>query len=189
MGDYFASFSHDSTWAFYDMRQGRCLRRVESGGQDPFHCGGFHPDGLILATGGASGVVSLWDMRKQEAVAALSDHQGTVNALCFSENGYSLATGSDDGSVRVWDLRKLNPPQSRHVPVGSGSPVRAVAYDYSGSYLAYASDAIHVATVKPWGEFAALTGHSASVTSIKFGPDASFIASGSMDRSIKIFSV
>lgn len=188
VGDYFASFSHDSSWCFYDLPQGRCLRKVESGSNDPYHCGAFHPDGLILATGSANGVVSLWDMRKQEAVAALSEHQGAVNSLCFSENGYSLATGSADGSVRVWDLRKLNPPQSRHVPVGSGTPVNAVAYDRSGSYLAFASDAIYVAAVKPWAEFATLSGHSSAVTSIKFGPDASFIASASMDRSIRVFS-
>ena len=51
VSDYFASFSKDSSWNFYDLNQGRLLRKVEIEDQGGFLCGSFHPDGLVLATG------------------------------------------------------------------------------------------------------------------------------------------
>ena len=64
----------------------------------------------------------------------------------------------------------------------------SVAFDYSGTYLAYASDKISVDVVKSWVSATELTGHTKAVTSLKFGPNAKSIVSASMDRSLKIWS-
>lgn len=66
----------------------------------------FHPDGLILATGTASKVVRIWELRQVKNVAVFEGHLGPVTALSFSENGYHLATAAAEG-VKLWDLRKL----------------------------------------------------------------------------------
>jgi len=69
----------------------------------------FHPDGLILGTGGLGGSVKVWDVREVglEPAKTCEGHSAAVNSLSFSENGYLLASGSQDSTVRIWDLRKM----------------------------------------------------------------------------------
>jgi pre-mRNA-processing factor 19 len=107
-------------WHFLDVeRDGAFLQGTRNArfGSDPacaYSCGAFHPDGLILGTGSASGALRIWDVRTLENPHSLPGHPAGVRMTClaFSENGYQAASGGADGSVRLWDLRKLTFTQS-----------------------------------------------------------------------------
>ncbi|KAK3718300.1 U3 small nucleolar RNA-associated protein 13 [Vermiconidia calcicola] len=90
----------------------------------------------LLATGGADGVVKVWDVRGGYTTHTFHGHSGVISALHFfqvdpgseekpakskkrksrdteqleNENeataGFRLASGGEDGKVRVWDLHK-----------------------------------------------------------------------------------
>ena len=85
------------------------------------------PTGTLLATGGADGLVKVWDIRGGFVTHNLRGHGGVVSAMKFykPENvvcnerksrksskatadseviGWRLATGADDAIVRIWDL-------------------------------------------------------------------------------------
>lgn len=74
------------------------------------------PTGTLLATGGAEGLVKVWDIRGGFVTHNFKGHGGVVSALRFyapqnaegSEmiSGWRLASGADDTKVRVWDLNK-----------------------------------------------------------------------------------
>jgi pre-mRNA-processing factor 19 len=105
--------SLDGSWRFLDISVGRCLKVVKeessniaTGVLEYTSCA-FHPDGLIMGTGTAAGLLKVWDIREQVNVANCAEHTGAVNSISFSENGYLVATGSSDGDVKIWDLRKL----------------------------------------------------------------------------------
>lgn len=109
IGSYAVSLSSDSSWAFLDLEECKVLTHMTNTNDGAYSCGGFHPDGLILATGCENSSVNIYDVRDQKRVVAFDNaHQGhAINTLAFSENGYIVATGAGDGCVKIWDLRKL----------------------------------------------------------------------------------
>jgi pre-mRNA-processing factor 19 len=97
-----------------------------------------------------------------------------------------LASGGSDGTVRLWDLRKLK--NFKNLNMEGGGVVSSVTFDHSGSYLACGGNDIRVFVVKQWEEIAAFKAHTSAVTGVRFGKHAQFLASTSMDRSLKFHS-
>ncbi|KAG9136109.1 hypothetical protein Leryth_003727 [Lithospermum erythrorhizon] len=192
--NYFVTASLDNTWCFYELASGLCLAQVaDTSESEGYTSAAFHPDGLILGTGTSGGLVKIWDVKSQTNVARFDGHVGSVTAVSFSENGYFLATAAQDG-VKLWDLRKLRNFRN-FSPYDENIPTQAVEFDHSGSYLAMGGSDIRVyqvASVKSeWNlikTFPDLSG-TGKATCVKFGPDAKYIAVGSMDRNLRIFGL
>lgn len=188
-GNYVVTASMDSTWVLHDLSQGkpRALTSItDSNVTKGFSAVSFHPDGIYLGTGSSQGLVQVFDIRTQKGIANLkgaNDHTDAVNSMSFSENGYYLATGSEDGSAIVWDLRKLKNTKKYAVK----APVNKVQFDYTGVYLAIASDTVNVYRAKKWDAVATLDGHKGAVSSVTFGTNAQWLATSGMDRTIKVW--
>jgi WD40 repeat protein/DNA-binding SARP family transcriptional activator len=66
---------------------------------------GYGPDGRLIATGDADGVLRVWTAANGDLVRVLHAHRGGVFATRFSADGTRLATLGADRAVRVWDVR------------------------------------------------------------------------------------
>lgn len=183
-GNYAVSASEDGSWAFLDLAAGQLLRHVKEEGAGVNSSVNFHPDGLILGVGTADGAIKIWDITSQTNVANCEGHTGAVNSVAFSENGYYMASGSQDGSVKLWDLRRLKNFKN----LDMGGAVCSVHFDHSGSYLATGGQDIRVFGTKSWDAYTTLAAHTAEVTCVRFGANASFLASTSMDRALKFYA-
>src|SRR5262249_27070669 len=97
-----------------------------------------------------------------------------------------------DGSARVWDARTgkevfASPKQAE--------PIQAVVFGPDGQLLATAHGLIEsrpqitLWDMKTAEKAAVLTGHSGTIYSLAFTPDGKRLASGSMDRTIKLWDV
>jgi len=183
-GDYWATGSTDQTWAFLDIATATSLAQVNV--DSPVKCLEFHPDGLLLGTGSADAALKIWDVKtlKNAATFQVDSGIGLVD-LAFSENGYYLASASEDNTVKLWDLRKRKVFHTFDLPKDFN--LSSVAWDHSGSYLAASGSDIRLFVGKTLNHMATFSGHNGQVTDVKWGKDAHFLASSSMDRSLKFW--
>jgi len=191
-GDYILTTSTDQHWAFSDIRTGQLITKVTDGGNDgggaALTSAQFHPDGLILGTGTSDATIKIWDLKEQSNVANFEGHSGSVSALAFSENGYYLATaGGDDACVKLWDLRKLK--NFKTIQLDEGYEVKDLTFDHTGTYLAVAGTDVRVYLCKQWTDLKVFQDHTAAATGVRFGKNASYIASTSMDRTLKLYGL
>jgi len=185
-GDYILTTSTDQCWAFSDIRSGRLVSKVNDQASGvALTCAQFHPDGLLVGTGTADANIKIWDLKEGSNVANFPGHAGSVSALSFSENGYYLATAAEDNCVKLWDLRKLK--NFKTLQLEDGYEVRDLCFDSSGTYLAVAGTDVRVYLCKQWNELLTMKDHTATATGIRFGDNGRFIASTSMDRTLKIY--
>jgi serine/threonine protein kinase/WD40 repeat protein/Tfp pilus assembly protein PilF len=65
----------------------------------------WHPEGNILATGGADHLISLWDVATGRRVFRLEGHKNDGLSFAFSHAGDLLASRDWDSILRLWDTR------------------------------------------------------------------------------------
>jgi WD40 repeat protein len=63
----------------------------------------------FVVTGGADGVVRVWDARSGRALAVMRGHRGTVLGVAASPDGRRVASAGQDGTARVWDRASGRP--------------------------------------------------------------------------------
>ena len=168
----------------------------------------FHPNELLLAIGCGNSIVKLWsfspDGSINNCVATLVEHRAVVFSVAFHPTLPILATGSRDETVKLWRLD--NPNGSAAICVatlnssngGHNDFVMSVAFHPTFPLLATGSDdntaklwrldnpdnltATCVATLD-----SSNGGHSSGVNSVAFHPTAPLLATGSQDRTVKLW--
>jgi len=85
---------------YWDVATGECRQTLED--SHCVHSLAVSPDGAMLASGNAAGVVSVWDVTAGELRRTLTGHRGGVLSVAFSADGSTLASGGTDSTVRLW---------------------------------------------------------------------------------------
>jgi len=187
-GSYVVTASQDKSWAFHDVPTGKCKAQIidEEKITAGFTRVSFHPDGLILGTGTQDSLVRIFDVKQQKNVHSFKGHSGAVTAVAFSENGYYLASADEQGGIKLWDLRKL--ANFHNISQPDMKNLADLDFDPSGTYLAAAGDDLRVfAATKEWELVKSWKENNEQLTGVKFGNNANFLATSSLDRHLKIF--
>ncbi len=191
LGKYLAAGDGANVIHVWDTGSGQGIGRLQDLVR-PLTALAFHPDGGRLALGAADGSVSLWERATGQVIEMPKRHGGAVRAVAFRPDGRQLASAGEDGVVRLWDVASRR--EFRPIPHPDDRPALCLAYSADGRRLATGWTSgkvwLHQPDLNPRKSDLgiALSEHAQAVTSVAYGPDGRFLASGSAERTVRLWS-
>jgi WD40 repeat protein len=108
----------------------------------------FSPDGRLIASGGDTGTIDIFEADSFETYARLFGHRRGVNSVAFSPEGALVASAGLDNLVGVWDIRAGGEIAPLILLEGHTRGVTAVAFSGDGTLIASGS---YDGTIRLWG--------------------------------------
>jgi WD40 repeat protein len=172
----------------WDIRTGACNHVIENAGSAPDNPSVFEfsPNSRTLAYESQFGEVRLLDARTWSD-CTFFDHTYRVRRAQFSRSGELLVSTSADGLIRLWHIvdglcvSRLEGSHGEPTAVGLSRNNKLIAVGYVNGMI----ELWDVAT----GSSKTLAGHTQDITSIAFSQDARMLASGSNDKTTRLWVV
>ncbi|VUC35023.1 unnamed protein product [Clonostachys rosea] len=190
-----AHFSHNSAWIaiiagddieLWDIDSSTCFRKFGIQGWHLSHVA-FTPDDSRLISSSYGGIIKVWDTANGACMQTLPHNRASLSpfaCVAVSHDGRFLASGSRD-DMKIWDITTGTYHQTMTSP---GRNYSSVAFSPDDSWLvSKASKCLWVWDTKSGECIQALLGHKGIIKSVSISPDGTRMASGSSDRTVKIW--
>ncbi len=145
----------------------------------------FSPDGKYVASGASNQSVRLWDAATGIPLHVLPGHTDSVNVLAFSQDSKRLSARFRNGMVKLWNV------ETGQTLLETQDPTAAFAEAVSPDGKQFASISVNGTLGLRNAAMAAplrtLTGHTDVVTSVEFSPHWQILASGSKDKTVRLW--
>lgn len=185
-GELIAASTGNRLVEIHRASDGSVVRTLESHSAGFFSVA-FSRDGRWLASGTNDRTIRLWQIATGREMPRLSGHTGWVKAVAFSPDSRLLASGSNSGELKLWEL---NSGREVYSEPHNQERIHTIAFSSDGKWLAAAGtgQTIHLLEVATKHK-QNLTGHAGEITSLTFVPNSSLIASGSTDKTIRLWDL
>ncbi|RUS21477.1 WD40-repeat-containing domain protein [Endogone sp. FLAS-F59071] len=181
------SISKDKSLQAIDINTGKVTIKKVDAHENPINSL-LRLNEFTVATGDDSGVIKLWDARKDTAVQTYTEHEDFIADMVFTPEKKTLVAVGGDGYLSVWDIRK---PSLVAMSDNQEDELLSVALVKSGQKVVVGSQegVLNLWTWGDWGDVSdRFLGHPSSVDTVcKLDEDT--VATGSSDGLIRIVGV
>jgi len=213
-GACIASGGEDTTIRLWNAKTCQLTATLQ-GHTRPVLCLAFSPKGDVLASGSGDQSVRLWSvasgLEQTPALFERREKRGRIVSIVFSPDGDELAFATPD-FVSIWELSR--PEHRFSLAARRRGSIWLAQYSPQGTLLATANGANDVRSrtfrrkkgsgdsskpvqeneIRLWDaatghERGSLPGHRGPVRALDFSPDGKLLASGSADKTVKIWNV
>ena len=146
----------------------------------------------VLVVGDNQGNVSLWDTEENSCVTSWPVESGEISSLFV--RGDRLLTGGEAGTLKLWTMNGDAAQQEGlmledELPLDG--PVTALSFDavLEMGVVATASATIWYVDIPKRQTIRLVNSHTEQVTDLAFSRDEKFLASGSADGTVRVWSV
>ncbi len=143
-------------------------------------------DGNTLATGANDNTVRLWEMPSGTPLVTYQGHKGAVNAVAWMSDSKAVASASSDQTIRLWRVPDRKPASSKKAAGDKSNGSEADGDSKLAADVAPKSVGKKDSADPLIQEF---KGHSGPVTQLVSPTIGKLLASGSSDKSIKLWSL
>jgi len=184
-GRMLASGSEDNTICIWDTNTWEC-KMVLKGHNRFVLSTAFSPDSQFLVSGSLDGTIRFWEMEEGQCLCALKGHTDRVNTVLFNPEGQLVISSSDDATIRIWELFGDEP---RSV---SCDDVRCYRDSNISSDGTLSAEIVGYSTICVRDKKSGLilregNGHTDDVCCVIFSPNDKYIASASLDKTVRIW--
>lgn len=134
--------------------------------------------------------VKVWTVRTGSCFVTFKEHTAPVSAVAFLPSGNALLSASLDGTVRAFDLVRYR--NFRTLTAPEPCQFASLAVDPAGELVcAGTMDTFQILvwSLKTGRLLDVLQGHAAPVTALHFSPATALLASGSWDKTVRLWDV
>jgi WD40 repeat protein len=197
-GQILASGSFDYTVKIWNLQTGECLKTL-LGHNSVVTSLAFSPQGDRLVTGSYDQCLRIWDVETGKCLDTLHKHTNLVWSVAFHPQQNLVVSGGDDHAIKVWELERGKCIKTQQ---GNSNAIYAIAYSDRCNQQNLLASGHEDQTIKLWDvninspqtlepdlqPFQILRGHCDRILSVVFSPDGKILASGSADRTIKLWN-
>jgi WD40 repeat protein len=146
----------------------------------------FSYDGKYLYSASLDGRVLKWDLAARTSVTAGADGI-KITSIDISSNGNYLAGVTPDGKAIIWNTAKSS--DNFNLNISPGKKVKTLRFKPGANTLAigYTDGFVEMWDIESRTRISEIQAHSTEVNDIRFNNKLSQMATGSMDKSLKIW--
>ena len=157
----------------------------------------FSKDGKTLISADGKGVMSRWELSETGGVKKgefkYANEEAQINSLTESDDGKWVAASTGDGMIVILDAPTM--AQSGSIKAHKdGLRVKSISFSPDNKTIASACSGVEDLEIKFWDvttrqQIVAFIGHENGVNSVAYSPDGKWLASGSDDKTAKVWEV